>query len=1090
MNKAIAWFARNGVAANLLAVLVVAGGLITVGHIKKEVFPEFSSDLINVSVVYPGAAPAEVEEGICVRIEEAIQSLEGIKQITSHAGEGLGTVRVELLPNVKARDVMDDIKTRVDAIDTFPVEAERPIVEEVLLRKQVINVAVSGPADEATLKRLGERVRDEISALPGVTQVELANARPYEISIEISEEALRRYGLTFDDVARAVRRSSLDLPGGSIKTSGGEILLRSKGQAYRGPDFEKLVLRTNPDGSRLELGDVGRVVDGFAETDQSARFDGQRSVLVQVFRVGDQSALDLSSTVSKYVEQARGRLPEGIQLTTWQDDASYLRSRLDLLQRNARNGLILVFLVLALFLRFRLAFWVTLGIPVSFIGSIWLMPTLDVSINLISLFAFIVVLGIVVDDAIVIGENVHTYQHHGKPGLIGAIEGAQELAVPVVFAVLTTVAAFYPLISVEGNTGKVMRVIPLIVIPTLLFSLTESLFILPSHLSGLTSRMEGRHTRGIAGWWDRFQFVFVRSLDWFIRRVYQRLLDLSLRWRYLTVALAVATLFLTFGLMRGGWIRFYFFPPVEGDNVAAMVTMPLGTPVEVTAEAVRRLEEAAWKVRDEIEKEPGQHGLYRHVLASVGQQPFRANQSRSAGGVGTTYSGSHLGEVHIEVAPSEERHITSTEIANRWRAMTGPVPNAVELVFTASVFSSGQPINIQFTGPDIDELKTVADQLKLRLADYPAVFDISDSFRAGKEEIKLAIKPEAEALGLTLADLARQVRQAFYGEEAQRIQRGRDDIKVMVRYPAGARRSLGDLENMRIRTPDGHEVAFSAVAQAHPGRGYADIKRVDRRRAVNVTADVDPAKGEPDKIIADLENSILRDIQAEHPRVRYTFEGARREQADTLGGLIRGFFLALVIIYGLLAIPFKSYLQPIIVMTAIPFGIVGAVWGHVIMGMDLTVLSMFGLVALTGVVVNDSLVMVDYVNRKRRQGVPIGTAVRNSGVARFRPILLTSLTTFAGLTPLLLERSVQAKFLVPMAISLGFGVMFSTFITLLLVPSGYIILEDLKEAAARLFPAKPLSPPRSPAGLENGDGPGLNQAKEEEEKRLVRSTNS
>ena len=1052
MNQVIAWFARNGVAANLLALLLVVAGFITTTHIRQEVFPEFSSDMITVSVVYPGAAPEEVEEGICVRVEEAIQGLEGIKQLVSHAGEGLGTVRVELLPEADVREVMDDVKSRVDAIDTFPVEAERPIIEEVLLRKQVINVAVSGDANEHALKRLAERVRDEITAIPGITQVELANARPYEISIEVSEETLRRYQLTFDDVARAVRRSSLDLPGGSIKTEGGEILLRSKGQAYRGEEFERLVLRTNPDGSRILLGDVANVVDGFAETDQSAEFDGSASVLVKVFRVGDQSALQISELVRGYVEEARARMPSGIRLTTWQDDASYLRSRLDLLQRSARNGLILVFLVLAVFLRFRLAFWVSLGIPISFLGTIWLMPTLDVSINLISLFAFIVVLGIVVDDAIVIGENIHTYQHHGKPGLQGAIEGAQELALPVVFAVMTTVAAFYPLISVEGNTGKVMRVIPLIVLPTLIFSLVESLFILPAHLRHLHSKKEGHHTRGIAGLWDGFQTKFVRALDGFIRRAYQPSLEWSLRWRYLTVTLGLAALLVTAGLVQGGWIRFFFFPPVEGDNVAAMVTMPLGTPVEVTEAAVQRLQESALTVRAEIERKSGQTNLYHHVLASVGTQPFRTDQSRSPGNVGSSFSGSHLGEVHIEVAPSEERSVTSTEIANRWRAETGPIANAVELTFTASIFSPGEAINVQFTGPDIAELKAVANQFQERLARYPAVFDISDSFRAGKEEIKLQIKPEAEVLGLTLADLARQVRQAFYGEEAQRVQRGRDDIKVMVRYPREDRRSLGDLENMRIRTPEGREVPFSAVAEANLGRGYADIKRVDRRRAINVTADIDTAKGEPDKIIEDLENTVLREIRAEHPRVRYTYEGSKREQAETMGGLFRGFVLALVVIYALLAIPFKSYYQPLIVMSAIPFGLIGAVWGHMLMGMDLTVLSMFGLVALTGVVVNDSLVMVDYVNRKRAKRESIMDAVRKSGVARFRPILLTSLTTFAGLTPLLLEKSVQAKFLVPMAISLGFGVMFATFITLLLVPSMYMILEDLKRAVSFWWP--------------------------------------
>lgn len=1064
MKRIVEWFAYNSVAANLLAVMIVVGGLLSIGRIKQEVFPEFSSDMITVTVVYPGAAPEEVEEGVCVRIEEAIQSLEGIKKIVSNADENVGVVRVEVLPGMDTRKVLDEIKGRVDAIDTFPVEAEKPVIAEVLLTKQVISVAVSGQADERTLKRLGERVRDEITAIPGITQVSLGNVRPYEVSIEVSEESLRRWGLTFDEVAQAVRRSSLDLPGGSIKAESGEILLRTKGQAYRGAEFEALVLRTLPDGSRLLLGDVATVVDGFEETDQLSRFNGEPAVLVNAFRVGDQSALEISAKVQAYVQEARLRMPEGVHLTTWQDDASYLRSRLDLLIRNGQAGLVLVFLVLAMFLRFRLAFWVTLGIPISFLGTLALMPVLGVSINLISLFAFILVLGIVVDDAIVVGENIHTYQHHGRPGLRGAIQGAQEISTPVIFAVLTTVAAFYPLLAVEGGTGKVMKTIPLIVIPTLLFSLVESLLILPAHLRTLSARKAREESQGKGGWWMHAQSAFARGLEWFVKQVYRPVLERALHWRYLTISLGLAMLLLTLGLVAGGWIRFFFFPPVEGDNVAAMVTMPLGTPVAVTEKAVKQLQEAALEVRREIDPEDA-NKLYRQMLGSIGSQPFRTEQSRAPGNAGSSFSGSHLGEIHIEVAPAEERasDITSTAIANRWRELAGPIPGAVEVTFTASIFSAGEAINIQLAGQDFDELKTVAAQLRAKLAEYPAVSDITDSFREGKEEVQLKLKPAAESLGLTLSDLARQVRQAFYGEEAQRIQRGRDELKVMVRYPADLRRSLADLEQLRIRTPGGSEVPFSAVAEAELGRGFASIKRVDRRRAINVTAEVDTTKGEPDKIIADLEAGFLCQLKAEHPLIMHSYDGAQRAEAETMQGLARGFVFALIMIYGLLAVPFKSYTQPLIVMSAIPFGVVGAVWGHVIMGMDITVLSMFGIVALSGVVVNDSLVMVDYVNRTRETGAPLLQAVRDAGAVRFRPILLTSLTTFAGLTPLLLEKSVQAKFLVPMAISLGFGVMFATFITLFLVPCGYVVLEDLKRTWNWLYGKSPSEAPSANA---------------------------
>ncbi len=1018
------------------------------GNLRREIFPEFSSDMITIVVPYRGAAPEEVEEGVCVRVEEAIEGLEGVKEIVSYAREGSGTVRVEVMPGADSDKVLAELKNKVDAIDTFPEETDKPVIEEIVIRKQVINVAVSGDADERTLKRLGEQVRDELSAIPGITQTALNNARPYEIAIEVSEGALRRYGLTFDEVANAVRRSSVDLPGGAIRASGGEILLRTKGQAYRREEFERIVLRAGADGTRVELGDVAEVDDGFAETDQFAKFDGKPSVLVQAFRTGGQSALEISRKVKKYVAENRHRMPEGVEMTTWMDDSIYLRDRLSTLTRNGRAGLLLVFLVLALFLRFRLAFWVTLGIPISFLGTFMLMPFLDVSVNLMSLFAFIVVLGIVVDDAIVVGENIHAHQHGGRPGLKGAISGAQEMMVPVFFAVMTSVAAFFSLANIEGNTGRVLAVIPLVVMPTLLFSLAESLLILPAHLSGLDP-VQKEHPGGLEGAWARVQGVFSGGLKRFIERVYHPVLHASLRQRYLTVAAGIAALALTLGLVRGGWIRFHFLPDVEGDFVAAMLIMPLGTPPHETEKAVRRIEEAAFRVRDRIEGD-GREKVYQHFLASIGAQPYRQEQNTHPGTVGASFSGGHLGEVLIEVTPSHQRSIRSSDIANMWREETGPIPGAEELVFSSTIFSAGNSFNIQLAGRDMDRLRAAADALKAKLGSYPDVIDVADSFRAGKEEVKLNIKPEAEALGLSLADLAKQVRQAFYGEEAQRIQRGRDDIRVMVRYPAENRRSLGDLEQMRIRTPDGREVAFSEVAEAEYGRGFSTITRVGRQRTINVTADLKAgSEQEPDKILASLEEEFLDDLGRNFPGISFAYAGEKKQQKETTTGIIRGFFVALVIIYALLAAPFKSYIQPMIVMTAIPFGFVGAIWGHVIMGADVTVLSMFGLVALTGVVVNDSLVMVDYVNRRRREGMGLIEAVHTSGVNRFRAILLTSLTTFAGLTPLLLEKSVEAQFLIPMAISLGFGVLFATFITLLLVPATYLILEDIRHVCER-----------------------------------------
>ena len=1042
MNGMIAWFARNAVAANLLMVFIIVGGLIGSFSVNSEPRPEISTDRINIEVPYLGAAPEEVEQAVCVRLEEAIQGLEGIEQITSTASEGMGSVLVELELGADARQVLDDIKGRVDAIDTFPEETEKPIIRELINRNQVIDLAVSGPVDEFALKAVAERIRAELTAIPEISHVEITSARPYEISIEVSELALRRHGLTFDEVARAVRRSSLDLPGGSVRSASGEILLRTIGQAYRGSEYEDLVLLTRADGTRLALGNVATVVDGFAETDQLARFDGDAAVLISVLRTGDQGTFEIARQVYDYVERAAATLPAGLSLTVWRDQARGLEAQLTLLLRTGATGFALVFLLLALFLELRLAFWVSLGIPISFLGAIMLMPGLDVTVSQISLFAFILVLGIVVDDAIIVGESIFTRQEEHGEGLRGSIEGTHAIATPVVFAVLTTVVAFLPLMFVPGMMGKMFRNIPLIVIPCLLFSLVESLNILPAHLS---HRPKRRHR----GPWTRFQGFFADGLKLCIRRAYRPGLEIALRWRYLTAAAGVSMLVVTLGFVLGGWVTFHFFPSVEADAISVSVTMPQGTPVSVTSAAVRKAEVGAERLRSALFDETGRD-YFRHVFASVGERPSGRGMFGSGGGVSA-----NLGGVTIELAPAQDRVFTSEQLGNRWRELTDPIPEAVELDFQVSATSPGDDVDVMLVGPDIEQLRAAADEVKAQLGGYAGVHSITDSFRAGKAELKLDIKPAAEALGLTLRDLGSQVRQAFYGEEAQRIQRGRDDVRVMVRYPADQRRSVGDLENMRIRTPDGGEVPFRQVALVEPGRGFASIKRVDRNRAINVSAAVDEGVTSGASVIADIRARILPAVLAKYPRVSYVIEGVQAEQQDAIGGLRVGFAVALFAIFALLAIPLKSYIHPLIIMGAIPFGIVGAVWGHMLTGEDVTMISLFGLVALTGVVVNDSLLMVVFINRNRELHVDLATAVREAGVARFRPILLTSLTTFFGLVPLMLTQSFDAAFMVPMAISLAFGVLFATFITLVLVPTAYLILDDIQTVFRRLFGVPP-----------------------------------
>jgi multidrug efflux pump subunit AcrB len=1051
VKRAIAWFAENHVAANLVMLVIIAVGLATLPMMKQEVFPEIELDLVSVSIVYPGASPEEVERSVTVRIEEELKGLQGIKHLRSSSGEGLASVTAELFAGEDARRRVEDIRSAVDRIDTFPDETEEPQVKQLEVRHRVLTVAISGQADEWTLKRLGQQARDEIASLPGVSDVSLSSTRPYEISIEVSEAALRQYGLTFDDVVGAVRQSSMDMPGGSVKTDAGEILLRAVGQVYRGRDFEQIPLVSRSDGTRLVVGDVATVVDGFEEGDARVRFDGEPAVSVQVYRVGEQRTLAASQQVQDWLTKARERMPAGITLTVWNDESDILRSRINTMLRNARGGFVLVVLILALFLRLRLALWVSLGIPISFLGAIALMPALGMSINFISLLAFIIVLGVVVDDAIVVGESTHVEQQRSGRKLPGAIAGAQRVLVPVVFGVFTSVVAFAPLLFLPGPMGRVTRVVPIVVICCLLFSLFESMFILPAHLGHGRKALDAPPGNAVSALWRRLQDRIATGLASLIHDLYRPTLDRALEWRGLTLAIGVSLLVVTGGLVAGGYIQFAFYSDIEGDTVVADLTMAQGTPAAATIAAADRMERAAVELRDEIDatRSATAPSIFSHVVARIGSQP-RKNQ-RGPFGASRSSINENLAELEIAVAAPEDREIGMAELANRWREKVGEIPGAEELTYSSELMSQGAALELELRGPSLDSLQAAAGSVKLLFASYPGVFDIRDSFRRGKQELELSITPSAEALGLTLADLGRQVRQGFYGAEAQSIQRGRDEVKVMVRYPAAERHSLHDVMRMRIRGPDGSEVPFASVAEARLRTGFATIERVDRQRVVTVTADVDRNVSNANEIVRDLLGGSLQSALADHPGISWSFEGEQAEQREFLRAQAIGFAAALFVIYALLAIPLSSYLQPFVIMSAIPFGIVGAVWGHVILGFTLTMYSVLGLIALSGVVVNASLVLVDYVNRELAEGAPIREAIKNAATARFRPILLTSLTTFFGLTPLMLETSIQARFMIPMAISLAFGVLFSSFITLLLVPVAYLVLDDLAGAGRRIL---------------------------------------
>lgn len=1041
-NKGLlGWFASNHVAANLLMLFIVISGLLTIFTIPMEVFPDLSIDMITVTIPYLGASPEDVEKGVILRTEEAIGGVDGIKKMTSYCSEGVGTVLVEVDEYADTKEVLDDIKAEVDRIITFPKETEEPEITELTTRSKVISIMVSGNTTEKTLKSIADQIRDDLTAMDDISLVSVAGIRPYEISIEISEKNLRQYGLNFDQVAATVRQSSLDIPAGSVKTTGGEILVRTKGQRYYGPEFEDIIVLTRPDGTFVRLCDIATVKDDFEDIDLYTIFDGEKAAYIKVYRIGDQDAVVITNTVKEYIKEKQQYLPDSIKLSTWEDESQILKDRLQLLLKNARIGLILVFCCLALFLDLKLAFWTTMGIPISFLGAFWLMPIFDITVNMLSLFSLIVCLGIVVDDAIVVGENIFTYRQQGMDPTQAATRGVKEMAVPVILAVLTTVFAFVPLAFTKGVWGKILVALPIIISSVLFISLIEALLILPAHLSSKIKLKSNFITKSI----DRLRLFISGKLENFIQNIFSGWVQAAVKFRYITLAIALAILIFTVGMIKGGVIGFSFFDAVEADNMIAWLKMPLGTPVEITKEIANDISEAAEQIRREADqKYKLDRSIVKHIAVTIGAHPATGNQgpmSIEAGEAGS----SHLAEINVEFLGGEDRPkgFSSKALMNRWRDIVGEIPGVTSLQFISEISSLGEPVNVELAHEKFDTLLSASEDLKAALAQYPGVTDITDSFEEGKPELKLNIKDSGRALGLTLSDLARQVRQGFYGEEAQRIQRGRDDIRVMVRYPKEQRRSISDVENMRVRLPDGTEIPFKAVAEIDYGRGYAMIRRVNKRRIIAVMSDV--TAGElTEQINKDLIDNVLPALKRKYTGLNYTFGGERKERNESLGSLTVNFPIALLAIYALLAVQFKSYIQPMIVMSAIPFGLVGATIGHLILGFNLSFLSMFGLVALAGVVVNDSLILIDLINRERQEGIAGTQLIRDCATRRFRPIMLTTLTTFLGLTPMMLEKSLQAQFLIPMAISLAFGVAFATVITLFLVPSLYMILEDIK----------------------------------------------
>jgi len=1032
----IAWMAQNPVAANLIMVFLLIGGIVMGSRVKQEVFPETELDMVAISVPYPGASPAEVEQGIVLAVEEAVRGIDGVKRVVATASEGRGYVTTELEVDADKEKALADIKSAVDRITSLPKEAERPIVSLLTNRSEVLSVVVYGQQDLGVLRNLAEQARDQFLTDRRITQVDLAGAPPREISIEVPREQLRIHGLTLDAIAQKVAQTSLQMPGGGVKTAAGEVLVRTNERREDERGFSDIPMITGPAGTEVRLGEIAQVRKEFAETDESASFDGMPAIMIRVYRIGEQKPLEVAAAVREQSEKVANFLPAGVKIAQWRDMSEIYAQRVDLLMRNAYLGLALVMICLGLFLELRVAFWVTMGIPISFMGALMLMPTLDVSVNMITLFAFIIVLGMVVDDAVVVGENIFERTQRGESYLEAAIGGAKDVGVPVVFSVLTTVAAFTPLFFVPGFSGKLFSVIPVIVISVLVISLFESLFILPAHLGHLKKPSE----TGVYGWVHRQQQKITRGLERFIDRWYKPLVRAALRWRYLTLAVGVATLIVALGFVRAGLIGFRFFPAIDGDVVTASIELPYGASVAETKKVQRRVLEAAQALVEEHGGDPIKRGLF----AQIGSR----GPVMGPGGPGNQSTGGHLANVQLYFVPSDQRDFESSAFAAEWRERVGPVVEAKSVQYTFNMGpSAGRPVDVEISHSDDVVLEQAAADVVAALRGYSGVTDVENGVALGKPQLDLTLRPEAVSLGLSATDIARQVRGAFYGSEALRQQDGRNEVRVLVRLPDAERRNENDIADLLIRTSQGGEIPLREAAEIKRGRSWPSIERADGRRIIHVTADLREGETTPALVLGKLTEDVLSALPDKYPGLSWGFGGENRAQRESLDSLKAGALLALMAIYMLLAVPFRSYIQPIIVMGAIPFGLVGAIGGHVLLGLELSIMSMMGMVALSGVVVNDSLVMVDAANEFHlRRGMSHFEAVAAAGARRFRPIMLTSITTFFGLAPMILETSVQAKFLVPMAVSLGFGVMFATVVTLFIVPALYLAVEDTKNA--------------------------------------------
>ena len=1028
----ISWMASHGVAPNILMLTLIVGGLFMSTRIKQEVFPQFQRDIVRITVPFPGATPEEVEEGVILAIEEEIRNVDGIKEISATASEGRGRVEVEVMSGTDLQRVTQDIKSAVDRIDTFPEDTREETISQSTKRWAVIDLQLYGDVDERSLRNAAELVRDGLLRHPEITQVDLEGARQMEIHIEIQQSTLREYGLTLSEVSQVVRRSALDRSGGKIQADGGEILLRVNERREWAHEYENIPIIALESGGVVRLSDIATIREGFDDSNKYATYNGVPTIGLRVMRVGDETPIGISKATHEALPDIVTALPPGILYTITDDDSQIYQQRLTLLLRNGFIGLCLVLIILSTFLEFKLAFWVAMGIPTSFLGSLLFLPFFDVSINMVSMFAFILALGIVVDDAIVAGENIYEARLSGESGLRSAVIGARSISVPITFSILTNIVAFIPLALIPGSFGRMWGVIPVVVSSAFIISWVEALFILPHHLTHINENVDESKVNIL----HRIQLKCASSIIWVATHLYGPVLTVALRWRYLTIAIIAGVLILVLSIPLTGRMGFMLMPSLEGKYALATARLPVGAPL-YQAEKIRDL---LVESAEAVIAKNGGDALSKGVFALIDENEV---------------------EVRAFLQDEMTRDLSTTEVTRLWREeLGGPIPELEMIRFAANAGGPGRGpgLSVELSHRDVEVLEQASEELAGQLSSFFTVKDVDDGYTPGKYQIDFKVNEEGRMLGLDAGGIAQQVRASYYGEEPIRQQRGRNEVTVKVRLPENERSTESSLEGLMLFTPGGGEVPLYQVASIERGRAYTTIDRRNGSRVVTVTANVEP-RSEVSKVLASVRSEMLPALVAKYPGLDFSFEGRQADMRDSIQSFYYTCTIALVVIYVLLAIPFRSYIQPVIVMTAIPFAVVGAILGHLIMGYSLSMISIMGIIALSGVVINDGLVMVDYANKRRKAGASPFEAVTQAGIRRFRPIILTTVTTFGGLAPMIFETSRQARFLVPMALSLGYGILFATFITLLLVPSLYMVVEDVRHIAMSTW--RFMYPPRT-----------------------------